>query len=151
MLSTGVQWLQAVVHEASQLREDLAALQEEAGVRQLQLQDLATEVEVLRAATLHVAALTRENQEISRNLSSLHSLVAELRSSCSSEGGGSRALQCREEGEEGLGAGYLVAFLGGLVAMLGLGLCGGGLGRCRERQGRQVVAQDEEGSETEVM
>ena len=142
--------VQAVVHEASQLRQDLAALQEEEAVRQLQVQDLTKEVEVLRAAALHVAALTRENQEISRNLSSLHSLVAELRTSCS-EGGESRALQCREEGGEGLGAGHLVAFLGGLLAMLGLGLCGGGLGRCRERQGRQQVAQEEEGSEIEVM
>jgi GTP-binding protein EngB required for normal cell division len=146
--------VQVVMHEATLLRDSVAALREEAAVKDDQLRDLKDEVVMLRGTARHIEALVLENQALSRNNSRLNAEVLQLSSNRSMETmTGSGPAACRVGEGDGLGLGHVVAVLGGMLVMVVLGLAAGWVRQCDARgpPHRQVPAAEVDSSESEAI
>lgn len=134
--------IEVVLHEATQMRGDLAALQEEAEVKDSQIADLSKEVQMLYGIKAHMDALVKENQVMSRSL-----METRERERVESS---ATATACQLGEGEGAGLGHMVAFVGGLLVMLGVVLVIASTRRCQHSQHHARVVADED-SETEAI
>ena len=134
--------IEVVLHEATQLRGDLAALQEEAEVKDSQIADLTKEVQLLYGIKAHMDALVKENQEMSKRL-----MGTRERETVESS---STATACQLGEAHGVDLGHLVAFVGGMLVMVGVVLVIASTRRCQQSQHHGRVVADED-SETDAI